>query len=403
MKKRVLSMALCVCMSAMLVTTGCTKKTEKKEESSAGKSTTIAAEDDNVEALHKILLDKVGDTSKAKLDDYSKLEIEVAEKVEITDELFQEQLDMLLEEYPYTFTGEVVSGESVNIDYEGSLDGELFDGGSGEGYDLTIGSGAFIPGFEEQLIGMKVGDTKTIDVTFPETYENNPDLAGKLTQFKVTVNYRTQLEGKAELNDQWVSAYLESSDVPLTDATVDGFKAYFRESLQMSADSQRENGEKSAAYQKLLDMIDVSEVEDSVKENYRTVVEDSIKAQMESYNMTLDEYLTQIGMTEDEYNTELDEWAEDNLKTEYLLVMIGEKEKLAPTEEEYTAFLQEYADSYGMELEDFRTTYQSQYQMDLYMNAYLEKILDKLLKDAVIKDIKADSDGNDEATGDAVE
>ena len=403
MKKRFLSMALCVCMSAALIATGCSKKDEKTSENAEGKAVTVALKDDNVKSLHKILLDKVGDTSKAKLGEYSKLEIEVTEKVEVTDELFQEQLDILLQQYPYTFTGEVVSGESVNIDYEGSLNGELFDGGSAQGADLTIGSRRFIPGFEEQLVGMSVGDTKTIDVTFPEGYENNPDLAGKQTQFKVTVNYRTPLEGKAELNERWVSAYIASGEVPLTDATVDGFKAYFRESLQASADAQRENAEKSAAYRKLLDLIDVSKVPDSVRKNYRTVVENSIKTQMDSYNMTLDEYLKQVGLTEEEYKQEVDEWAEENLKTEYLLVMVGEKEKLAPTEEEYTAFLQEYANSYNMELEDFRTNYQPQYQMDLYLNAYLEKILEKLLKDAVIKDVPAQSDEEGEATGAAAE
>lgn len=399
MKKRFLSMALCVCMSAMLITTGCSKDDEK-ESKSTSKTETIAAEDDNVTALHKKLLEKVDEQDKAKLGDYSKLELEVTAKVDVTDELVEEQLNELLTEYPYTFNGAVVSGESVNIDYEGSLNGELFDGGSAEGYDLVIGSGTFIPGFEEQLIGMNVGDTKTIDVTFPEEYENNPDLAGQLTQFKVTVNYRTPSEGSAELNEKWIETYVAASDLALTDATVDGFKAYFRESLQQSADAQRENNEKSAAYQKLLDMIDVSEVSDSAKKSYRKVVEDSINAQMESYSMTLEDYLEQVGMTQEEYETEVEEWAEENLKTEYLLVMIGEKENLAPTEDEYTAFLQTYADSYGMSLEDFRSTYQSQYQMDLYMNTYLEKILDKILETAVITDITEDAD---DATGAAAE
>lgn len=399
MKKRFLSMALCVCMSAMLITTGCSKDDEK-ESKSTSKTETIAAEDDNVTALHKKLLEKVDEQDKAKLGDYSKLELDVTAKVDVTDELVEEQLNELLTEYPYTFSGAVVSGESVNIDYEGSLNGELFDGGSAEAYNLVIGSGTFIPGFEEQLIGMNVGDTKTIDVTFPEEYENNPDLAGQLTQFKVTVNYRTPSEGTAELNEKWIAAYVAASDLALTDATVDGFKAYFRESLQQSADAQRENNEKSAAYQKLLDMIDVSGVSDSAKKSYRKVVEDSINAQMESYSMTLEDYLEQVGMTQEEYETEVEEWAEENLKTEYLLVMIGEKENLAPTEDEYTAFLQTYADSYGMSLEDFRSTYQSQYQMDLYMNTYLEKILDKILETAVITDITEDAD---DATGAAAE
>ena len=128
--------------------------------------------------------------------------------VEYTDEKMQEDINRQLENHR-TLNADasltVKDGDVVNIDYVGTIDGTEFDGGSAQGYDLTIGSGSFIDDFEQQLIGTHPGDQVTVNVTFPEEYENNPDLAGKEAVFAVTVNGIKELP---EFNDEFVKANL---------------------------------------------------------------------------------------------------------------------------------------------------------------------------------------------------
>ena len=113
-------------------------------------------------------------------------------------------MDKIASETNQTLTeGTVEDGDTVNIDYVGKLDGEEFDGGSAEGYDLEIGSCTFIDGFEDGLIGHEIGEKVTLDLTFPDPYPNNPDLAGKPVVFDVTINAIKESQ-TPELNDEFV-------------------------------------------------------------------------------------------------------------------------------------------------------------------------------------------------------
>ncbi|MDO5659547.1 MAG: trigger factor, partial [Staphylococcus xylosus] len=123
------------------------------------------------------------------LGDYKGLEIE-KQNVELTDEELQESIDHQLghlAEMVVKEDGAIENGDTVNIDFDGYVDGEQFEGGQAEGYDLEIGSGSFIPGFEEQLVGVKTGEEKDVNVTFPEEYHAE-ELAGKEATFKTKVN-----------------------------------------------------------------------------------------------------------------------------------------------------------------------------------------------------------------------
>ena len=137
-----------------------------------------------------------------KLGDYKGLEIEKQE-TDLSDEELQESIDHSLShlaEMVVKEDGAVENGDTVNIDFSGSVDGEEFDGGQAEGYDLEIGSGSFIPGFEEQIEGMKTGDEKDVVVTFPEEYHAE-ELAGKEATFKTKVN-EIKFKDVPELNDE---------------------------------------------------------------------------------------------------------------------------------------------------------------------------------------------------------
>lgn len=387
MKKKLLSLALCVCMSATLAT-GCSKDKESEDTETGSKTEDlISVDDDNAEALHKILMKQTGDAAlaNATIADYAFLELEVEDKIEITDEVFQEELDYLLESYAYVFSGQAVSGDTVNIDYEGSMNGELFEGGSDTGFDLELGSGVFIPGFEEQLVGMNVGETKTIDVTFPAEYQNT-DYAGKPAQFKVTANYIMKNDGtKAELTEQWIAAYLNAVGGTVTDASVDGFKDYLRTDLEAQAEEIRTSNVSTALEAKLIEILELKDIPEEQTSYYYDMVKTNIEANItSSYSMTIDEYLTELGMTEEEYKEEINTIATDMMKGRYAVILIAEQENLAPTEEEYTALLQEYADMNSMTLDEFRSGYQEQYQLDIYFEAYADKVMDRLLESAVI-------------------
>ena len=172
----------------------------------------------------EVKTDYVDDLSKyVTLGEYKGLEYEET-STEVTDEDVQAELDYLLEskaDVEKIMDGTVADGDTVNIDFTGMRDGVAFDGGSGTGYDLTIGSNSFIDNFEEQLIGMKPGDTKEINVTFPDPYPNNPDLAGVPVVFEVTVNYICGENIIPEMSDQFIA---DNTDYQ----TVDEYKEYVR-------------------------------------------------------------------------------------------------------------------------------------------------------------------------------
>lgn len=144
--------------------------------------------------------------------------------VEYTDEKMQEDINKQLESHRVLNADTALAvkdGDVVNIDYTGTIDGTEFDGGSAQDYDLTIGSGSFIDNFEQQLIGTHPGDQLTVNVTFPEEYPNNPDLAGKPAAFAVTVNGIKELP---EFTDDFVKANLSENA-----QTVEEYKQYLKD------------------------------------------------------------------------------------------------------------------------------------------------------------------------------
>ncbi len=188
------------------------------------KNKTVASED------YSAFLNDDGTIKDVNVEDYVKTfdvnSVKIAKAdVEYTDEQMQEDIDNELENHKVLNTDKkltVKDGDEVNIDYKGSIDGTEFDGGSAENYDLVIGSGSFIDDFEQQLIGKHPGDKVTVNVTFPEEYENNPDLANKEASFAVTVNGIKELP---ELTDAFVKENLSDYG-----KTVKEYKQYLKDS-----------------------------------------------------------------------------------------------------------------------------------------------------------------------------
>ncbi len=247
--------------------------------------------------------------------------------------------------------GNVASGDVVNIDYEGKVDGVAFDGGTAQGYDLEIGSGAFIPGFEDSLIGVAIGSTTDINVTFPDPYENDPDMSGKKAVFTVTVNYKKGNTIPAQLTDEWVASQ-NITDV----TTVDQYRDYKKSQLEEDAEQQ----EKEATYNALIKkIIEDSEIkgysEDLDKEQLKKDQLASMQEYADYYEMELSDLVEQtFAVSMDEYEKGLEE--EIDLYCDSLMVYraVIKAENLKVDQDDYeervSLFSSDYA-NYGYENE----------------------------------------------------
>ena len=227
--------------------------------------------------------------------------------VEYTDEKMQEDINAQLENHRVLNADAALAvkdGDVVNIDYVGTIDGVEFDGGSAQGYDLTIGSGSFIDNFEQQLIGTHPGDQVTVNVTFPEEYANNPDLAGKAAAFAVTVNGIKELP---EFNDEFVKTNLADYA-----QTVEEYKQYLK-------DTNYKNNLNSAVSKYISDNISADKYPDAYLK------------QLKALQMTLNE---------EEFNYMAQMYAQYGMNFSYGSVM---EYKGAANTEEYEKVLEEDA------------------------------------------------------------
>lgn len=250
-------------------------------------------------------------------------------------------------------------GDTVNIDFDGYLDGERFDGGKAEGYTLELGSKAFVPGFEEQIAGMKVGEEKDIDITFPENYTE--ELAGKAVVFKVKLNELTYPE-LPELDDEF------AKDISEFD-TLDEYKANLRKELQDSNDQQAESEFRTAIMKQACENMTV--------EVPAVMVDDKIEEMLRNYaanfgitdrSMTVDKLLEMFGMDEETVNENLRPNAELQVKTELLLEAVIKAEDIQVSDEEAEEYLNKVAESINAKPEDVK-----QYFGDNFVNAELKK------------------------------
>ena len=236
-------------------------------------------------------------------------------------------------------------GDTVNIDFEGFLNGEPFDGGKAEGHALELGSNSFVPGFEEQLVGMSAGEEKDIDITFPENYAEN--LAGKAVVFHIVCNEVSSPE-YPELDDEF------AKDVSEFD-TFDEYKADVRATLQKRMDDGAETAFKDEVIRKACETMtgEIPEVmfEEKVDEFLRNY---AAQFGMNDRDMSREELLKLFGMNEDTLKFSIRPAAEAQVKTELLLEAVAKAENLEPTDEELEAYYQKTAEGVGATVDDVK-------------------------------------------------
>ena len=318
---------------------------------------------------------------------YIGIEIEV-EEVVVTDEDVQDYIDSDLEYYgtcEEIKEGVVEVGDTLNIDYFGTIDGVDIENGWETGAEITIGSGSFIDGFEDSLVGKNIGKTAIIYVTFPEDYSNE-DLAGKLAEFAVTINYKYGELIPAELTDELVRQMGYGESV----TTVAEYKQYIRESLQENADEAQKNIIFQEIMNSLLETCSVNQINDpslDIDKLYEEEIE-YMKDYAEQYAYSYEEFVElYTGMTAEEYEALLKQDILDYVKKIMIYRAVAKAENIIFSQEEYEEELASYSvnyKSYGCKsVEEFEELYGKQIFEFMIYDA-----VENLLYDSAIVTVK---------------
>ena len=324
MKKRAIMISMLLVMA--LSVTGCSQKTATKDKDTKTEET---AKTDDAEETES---DNTEDTSEdtpttaelmagidvekcVTLGDYKGVTVEKTIQ-SVTDEDVQNEIDNALANYPVEVDQAAKEGDTVNIDYVGKIDGEEFDGGSDQGADLKLGSGKFIDGFEDGLIGARKGETRTLNLTFPEDYTQ--DLAGKAVEFTVTVNAypETLVEVGKKLYEQQVETYAKYA------------------------------------------------------------------------GMELDAYIESSGLTQEEYQSNMEEYGKNVAAQALVCQAICDKEGFAIGDDDYQKALQDMLTEYGCTEDELIQTYG---QDNVEQSIMLNRVSNLILENANVTEVQADS------------
>lgn len=236
------------------------------------------------------------------------------------------------------------NGDTVIIDFEGSTDGEKFAGGTAENFELKLGSGQFIPGFEEQLVGKNPGDDVEVVVTFPEEYQAK-DLAGKEAQFKTKI-HEIKNEILPEIDDDFASDVSEFE-------TLDEYKKSIIEKLQKDADDRAESMMKDSMLEKLYEANKPELPAVMVEDEINKMVQE-MEQQLSYQGLSLDQYMQYLGKTKKDIRDEAKDDAEKRVGMRVIVKAVVDKENIKATEEEIEKELEEFAAQYGNTVEDVK-------------------------------------------------
>ena len=239
------------------------------------------------------------------------------------------------------------TGAVEKIDDTGYIDGEAFDGGSAEGADLELGSGTFIgatddyAGFEDQIEGHNTGDAFDISVQFPDPYDRNPDMSGAVADFHIVLNSISEVV-TPELTDEWVQGISEESK------TVDEYREEIRtqieENLQASVESELEGSVQSA----LMENVEIKSYPEDRVEELTQQMTDYYTQLASMYGLELGDFVeTYLQMTEEDFNTQIDDSVRQGVAMEEAMKLIAEKQHLEPSDEEYEEGIAQYAEDAG--------------------------------------------------------
>ena len=342
MRKRFLAVVMCVCLGMTMFACGASKDDNTKETESGTSEATEPAytEEDLVDDSNGDLniLDYVD------LGDYKGIELTKSITKVTDDEVTNEMESKAVE-----LTGSDVTvedGDTAIIDFVGKLNGVAFDGGTASNYELEIGSGSFIDGFEDGLIGVKKGDTVDLNLTFPESYPST-ELAGKDVVFTVTVN---GVKRKPQLNDEWLAANTNY-------ATLAEFAAETKQKLEDAAETTASNTLESSGLDQVISNSTVKKYYKSLIEQGESQYEKRLNAYASAYGKSLSELLAAQGMTESQYQNQKQKQAVSYAQVAMVVYAIAQDAGLSEADAEYQTILNDLANNYNMDAATFSSTY----------------------------------------------
>ena len=383
MKRKAAVMLLLMTLGAASVS-GCGKNNTTSSSSVSSASSTSASSASDASVVDE----KVDPAECVTLGDYKKLTLE--KKVEqVTDDDVQ---TAIMAETAVTMDdpdATVQKGDTADIAYVGKVDGKEFDGGSSDSYNLVIGSGTFIDGFEDGVIGMKTGETKDLNLKFPDSYQST-DLAGKDVVFTVTVNAFTRpaenIDGW-ELDDAWVAKNTDYS-------TVEEYRAGKRAELEAANETTAENNLQDDAMKQVADGCTFTKIPKS----YVTLGEEDYDKRytsyLQNYGISLDDYLEQYA-DRATYNQEKATYAGTMAKSALLLDAVKEAEGWTTDDQDYQQILNDEAANANMSQEDFLKAANDYYGEDTVVrNIMMERMINMVLDNATVNTVTVDADGN---------
>jgi len=238
----------------------------------------------------------------------------------------------------------VADGDETVIDFEGFVDGVAFAGGKGENYPLTIGSGAFIPGFEEQMIGKNIDEEFEVNVTFPEDY-NAEELAGKAAVFKVKV-HEIKVKELPELDDEFAAEVSEFD-------TLDEYKADVKAKLADKKATDVANAKEDAVVDAIIEDATM-EIPDAMLETQQRQMIEEFAQNIQQQGLSFEQYMQFTGMTAEKFMEQVKPQAEKRIKSRLVLEAIVAAENIVPTEADYEEEIAEMAKAYNMEADKIK-------------------------------------------------
>lgn len=335
-----------------------------------------------VESLEAVEAGKEGFTFKAQvvveptmeIDGYKGIEIE-KKSTEVTDELIDKEIEQVRERNSRLVTVEdraAENGDTAVIDFEGFVDGVAFEGGKAEGYNLSLGSGNFIPGFEEQIVGHKTGEEFSINVKFPEDYQAE-ELKGKDAEFKITL-HEIKTKELPEVDDEFVQDVSDKE-------TLEEYKEELKETVAKRLKDEADKDVDDKISEKLMELLE-GEIPEAMYENQTNDMVRDFEMRLRSQGMDMQTYMQYMGMDVNALKGMYRDEAEKRVKLRLALETIARKENIEVTEADLEDEYSKMAEAYKMDIDKVKDAVLAE---SLTEDVKVQKALDLVKNSAVIK------------------
>ena len=313
------------------------------------------------------------------LGEYKGLEVEVP-SAEVTEEEIQAEVEKEREKNSRVIDVDdraVEQGDMVKLDFEGFTDGEAFEGGKGENYELTIGSGSFIPGFEEQLVGAKIGEEMEVNVTFPEDYHSK-ELAGKPAVFKCTV-HQINVKELPEADDEFAQEVSEFD-------TLEEYKADIRKNLTEKKEKEAKAAREAAAVEKAVANAQM-EIPDPMVEGQVRQMADDFARRIQSQGLTVEQYFQFTGMTAEKLLDQMRPDALKRIQNSLVLEAIAQAEDIQISDERLEEELVKMAETYQRELDKLKEALGDYEKENMKKDLAIQEAVKLIAEAAAVKEV----------------